>query len=217
MENLIYPTKFIGICTYFTLTHRGIDIYTNKTADSYIYSAGVGKVIKVHDNDKTKKSWGNYVKISHGENIYTLYAHLKEGIYVKEGQMVDCNTVLGIMGNTGKSYGRHLHYEVYDGGLRTKYRKDPEKYTYAVRGFHELSIKPSALKGVKFIDKRVSVSKEAKPSVIDYVVVKGDNLSKIASMYGSTWRKIYNDNKARIGSDPNLLKVGTILKITLDK
>lgn len=46
-----------------------------------------------------------------------------------------------------------------------------------------------------------------------YVVQSGDNLSKIASKYKTTWQKIYNDNKSIIGNNPNLIYAGQTLKI----
>ena len=46
-----------------------------------------------------------------------------------------------------------------------------------------------------------------------YVVQKGDNLSKIAKKYNTTWQAIYNKNKDVIGNNPNLILVGQILKI----
>ena len=46
-----------------------------------------------------------------------------------------------------------------------------------------------------------------------YTVRSGDTLSGIASKYGTTWQKIYNDNKSVIGSNPNLIKPGQVLTI----
>ena len=46
-----------------------------------------------------------------------------------------------------------------------------------------------------------------------YIVKKGDTLSGIASKYGTTYQKIYNDNKSVIGSNPNLIKPGQVLTI----
>lgn len=46
-----------------------------------------------------------------------------------------------------------------------------------------------------------------------YTVQKGDNLTKIAEKYNTTWQKIYEDNKAIIGDDPDFLKVGIVLTI----
>lgn len=47
----------------------------------------------------------------------------------------------------------------------------------------------------------------------EYIVVSGDNLSKIASMYGTTWQAIYELNKDVVGSDPNLIYPGQKLII----
>ena len=48
---------------------------------------------------------------------------------------------------------------------------------------------------------------------ITYMVQSGDNLTKIANKYNTTWQKIYEDNKDVIGSNPNLIKVGQVLTI----
>jgi len=53
----------------------------------------------------------------------------------------------------------------------------------------------------------------SKPSETVYTVKKGDNLSKIAKKYNTTWQKIYNDNKKIIGSNPNLIRPGMKLVI----
>ena len=161
MIKLMYPTRFIGIAAYFHdpaykkkfgTEHNGIDLYRDKEEDIPIYSAGVGTVALVHDNDTTKKSWGNYVKINHGDNVYTLYGHLKKGIKVKVGDKVDTNTIIGIMGTSGNSTGIHTHYEVYLGGASTKYRVNPIDYTYANHTDYRFSIYPEKYKGVKFIE-----------------------------------------------------------------
>ena len=46
-----------------------------------------------------------------------------------------------------------------------------------------------------------------------YTVQRGDNLSSIASKYGTTWQKLYNENKSVIGGNPNLIYAGTTLNI----
>lgn len=48
---------------------------------------------------------------------------------------------------------------------------------------------------------------------ITYTVQSGDNLSKIANKFNTTWKKIYEDNKDIIGDDPNLIKPGQVLTI----
>ena len=154
MTKLRYPVNYIAITTYFKKgVHNGLDLGWNSKhggKNQPIYAAGDGKVVSIKDNDKTGKSWGNYVKIKHGSGIYTLYAHLKNGIKVKKGQKVKMGDLLGHMGNTGKAAGNHLHYEYYKGGTSTSYRVDPEKYTY-VYSDQVVSKNSSATKGLKYV------------------------------------------------------------------
>ena len=59
------------------------------------------------------RSYGNAVKLRHASGWCTLYAHM-DYISVKNGQTVRKGQKLGYMGNTGNSYGAHLHFEVRD-------------------------------------------------------------------------------------------------------
>lgn len=59
--------------------------------------------------------YGNCIRILHAESIKTLYAHLSAS-KVKVGQKVKRGDVIGLMGNTGRSTGTHLHYSVYKSG-----------------------------------------------------------------------------------------------------
>lgn len=154
MTKLRYPVNYIAITTYFKKgVHNGLDLGWNSKhggKNQPIYAAGDGKVVSIKDNDKTGKSWGNYVKIKHESGIYTLYAHLKNGLKVKKGNKVKMGTLLGYMGNTGKAAGNHLHYEYYKGGASTSYRVDPEKYNY-VYSDQVVSKNSSATKGLKYV------------------------------------------------------------------
>ena len=160
MEKLKYPTDYIAIVVYFIKDeHNGIDLGWNSKhggKNQPIYAPADGKVVAIKDKDKTGKSWGNYVKIYVGKynnkKMYVLMAHMKDGIKVKKGQKVKQGQLLGYMGNTGKAYGNHCHYEVYLGGSGTKYRVDPEKYTY-VYPKQVVSTNKSATKGLKYIKK----------------------------------------------------------------
>lgn len=55
--------------------------------------------------------YGNYVMVLHKGNLVTLYGHL-EHVTVNEEQEINQGTVIGYMGNTGISYGAHLHFEI---------------------------------------------------------------------------------------------------------
>ena len=105
--------------------HNGIDIIgdNGKSNNSgyldYIIAHTEGEVVGVVSNYKTNnpgsRDYGNYVKIKHPNGYYTLYAHMKYGsVTVKKGDKVEKGQVIGYMGNTGNSYGAHLHFEVRD-------------------------------------------------------------------------------------------------------
>jgi murein DD-endopeptidase MepM/ murein hydrolase activator NlpD len=62
---------------------------------------------------------GNAVLINHGWGIYTGYWHQSE-LYVQEGDVVSEGQVIGQIGNTGRSSGAHLHWEVWAGGVQVE-------------------------------------------------------------------------------------------------
>ncbi len=133
-----YPVNYVAVTQkYKKGIHHGLDLgWNNKYGgkNQPIYAAADGVVCALKDNDKTNVGWGNYVKIDHGNNIYTLYAHLKQGIFVNIGQAVKQGEQIGIMDNTGHSFGNHLHFEIYEGGSSTKYKVDPLIRTYVYEG-----------------------------------------------------------------------------------
>jgi len=96
-----------------------------------VYAAAAGYVSKmvnsIPDNPigdvNTVDNWGNYVSINHGYGFYTLYAHLKEGsIKLAEGDYIKMGEKLGLVGNSGRSFVPHLHFQAQaaiDAGSRT--------------------------------------------------------------------------------------------------
>jgi len=96
--------------------HTGVDLITGVSDD--VHATKGGKVVLA----RSYQDYGNTVIIRHERGLETLYAHLAR-IDVKEGQDVDLNTVIGLVGNTGSSTGKHLHFEVSVGG----YPVDPQK------------------------------------------------------------------------------------------
>jgi murein DD-endopeptidase MepM/ murein hydrolase activator NlpD len=86
--------------------HYGMD-FSAKTGTE-IYATGDGVISKVK---RSKRGYGNYVKINHGFGYETLYAHMSKYI-VKKGQRVKRGEVIGYVGNSGISTAPHLHYEV---------------------------------------------------------------------------------------------------------
>ena len=61
-------------------------------------------------------AYGNMVHIQHGAGLGTRYAHMQRSV-VKEGQIVRRGAIIGYVGNTGRSTGPHLHYEVLLNGV----------------------------------------------------------------------------------------------------
>ena len=121
--------------------HSGIDIIgtTSPINGAAACAAASGTVILVktgcgHNFCKTYNcgcngGYGNYVILSHGNGMYTLYAHLAKPT-VSQGQSVTVGQQIGVIGSTGHSTGPHLHFEVRIGGNNTSNRVDPEAYLF---------------------------------------------------------------------------------------
>ena len=101
----------------YSSVHKANDLVKYKGQTDTIIAHSEGKVVWVQTGQKNNKvsvgdkSYGNAVKIKHNNGYYTLYAHLSE-MYVKVGQSVRKGHPIGYMGNTGRSFGSHLHFEV---------------------------------------------------------------------------------------------------------
>lgn len=96
--------------------HGGIDIVGDDNKNVYAVEAGTVTMISVWDG-KTKtgtQSYGNLVVVTDAGGCRHYYAHL-QSIAVSKGQAVSVGTQIGVMGNTGNSFGAHLHYEVRTG------------------------------------------------------------------------------------------------------
>ena len=61
--------------------------------------------------------YGTVVKIQHSNGLITVYAHL-DSLSVKVGQKVSAGQTVGLIGNTGRSFGPHLHFEVIKNGVK---------------------------------------------------------------------------------------------------
>ncbi|AOZ92312.1 M23 family metallopeptidase [Paenibacillus crassostreae] len=92
---------FTGVAAY----HAGIDI-SGDTGDP-IYAAGAGTVLEA---DK-QGARGLYIKIQHPDGLQTSYMHLSD-IKVSVGDRISKGEVIGELGNTGRSTGAHLHFQV---------------------------------------------------------------------------------------------------------
>lgn len=105
------------ITQYFSNNHKGIDIvkYYSETCPIIAHTEGTVTFCqtgqKNNPNATGNASYGNCIKIKHSNGYSTLYAHM-EKVYVKKGDYVKKGQEIGYMGNTGRSFGAHLHFEV---------------------------------------------------------------------------------------------------------
>jgi murein DD-endopeptidase MepM/ murein hydrolase activator NlpD len=100
--------------------HWGMDFSAPKGTE--VYATGDGKIEKVK---RSKRGYGNQVRIDHGYGYKTFYAHLNKYI-VRKGQMVKRGDLIGYVGSTGTSTAPHLHYEV----IKNKRKVNPVNYYF---------------------------------------------------------------------------------------
>jgi murein DD-endopeptidase MepM/ murein hydrolase activator NlpD len=93
--------------------HTGVDFATEEGTP--VLAAKDGRVKKINLNTDNS-GFGNYVEISHPNDIVTLYGHLSE-IKVSENQILKKGDLIGLVGSTGRSTGSHLHFEVQVAGI----------------------------------------------------------------------------------------------------
>ena len=87
--------------------HYGMDFSARKGTP--IYATGNG-VVKRADNRSS--GYGKHIRIDHGFGYISLYAHLSK-YNVRRGQKVKRGDIIGYVGNTGRSVGPHVHYEIF--------------------------------------------------------------------------------------------------------
>lgn len=138
-----YTNYGYGDVFFENVVHTGIDIPGD--IGTPILAAGAGKVIyagqgiyrggeNVYDDP-----YGKAIVIQHsfsyqGEPLYTLYAHLDE-ILVVEGQEVKAGENIGCMGNTGKTTGPHLHFEIRVGKNEYFSTRNPDLWISPPQGW----------------------------------------------------------------------------------
>lgn len=109
--------------------HYGMDF----TADigTPVYATGDGVITRA---DSKASGFGRHIRIDHGYDYLTIYAHLN-GYNVKVGQKVKRGEIIGFVGNSGRSRGPHLHYEVH----RNNKKFNPVNYYYGELSPEEFS------------------------------------------------------------------------------
>lgn len=154
--------------SFGTNGHLGTDLVAKGyTLDTILaHSDGVVVITQTgHKNNQGSTgnaSYGNLVKIDHGNNNYTLYAHL-DSVYVGNGTKVTKGQAIGYMGNSGNSYGGHLHFEVFINNNRVN------SYDYFDKDLIEPLVKPT---------KRDETKEQLKVNVDDLRIRKGAGINQ---------------------------------------
>ena len=191
--------------------HSGIDLDL-ETGDT-VRSCWSGKVRYAKYNDG---GFGNLVIVRHYNGLETFYAHLSKLLVVPD-QDVKAGDILGLGGNTGHSFGSHLHFEVrfYDAAMNPEEVIDFEKRVckddnlFIHKGLFRPGAKPTdtldegespvqAIPAVQTVQKKY------------HKVKSGDTLSNIASRNNTSISKICQLNGIR---PTTTLQIGRSLRV----
>ena len=172
--------------------HRGVDLHLH-IGDSVV-AAYPGKVVVSKYN---RRGYGNYVMIEHANGTRTLYGHLQKRL-VEVGDIVEGGQLIGKGGNTGRSSGPHLHFEIRYGEVNI----DPATVFDFEKG--ELLPNTERYALAPAIDSHNAIQAELSKHRF-HRVRPGDTLGKIAQMYGTTIEKLCKLNKI---TRTSILRIG---------
>lgn len=128
MQKLRFPVQFIGVTTYYSNNHQGIDLGWHNKPDEPIYACADGKVTNIWED--TEFGGGLSLHIEYDNGYASDFKHLST-ILVNIGDRVSQAQQVAVMGNSGwASAGTHLHFNCYKEG----YRVNPLNNTYVYPG-----------------------------------------------------------------------------------
>ena len=174
--------------------HYGVDIKL-QTGDSV--ACAFDGTVRISQRSKT---YGNVIVVRHKNGLETFYAHLSKK-FVEPNQAVKAGEILGLGGNTGRSYGSHLHFEI-------RYMDEPINPSDVV-DFENYSLKSDTLMLTKTNFSYMEKVKEFE-AIKFHTIRKGDTLSKIAQNYGTSVSTLCKINGI---TTKKLLKVGSKLRV----
>lgn len=183
--------------------HAGLDLDLDTGDPVYSMFEGLVRISQYSD------TYGNVVVVRHPNGLETLYAHMSARMVVP-GQYVQAGTMLGLGGNTGRSYGAHLHFE-------TRYLGNPFDPAYMITP-NQKALKSSIFELTK---KKLNAptTAPAAPAASNskgsggskyHTVKRGDTLSSIASKNRTTVSKLCKLNKIKPSTN---LKIGQKIRV----
>ncbi|OGS35404.1 MAG: hypothetical protein A2293_04650 [Elusimicrobia bacterium RIFOXYB2_FULL_49_7] len=188
-----YITSPFGLRKFFW--HYGMDVKVKKGDSIRCAFDGIVRVIQ---NDRY--GYGKVVVVRHYGGLETLYGHFSRA-KVEVGQRLKAGELVGLGGNTGRSTGSHLHFEI-------RYCGEPFDPRDIV-DFDNFVLKSDTLVLTKANFDYLAQAR----STIAHVIRRGDNLGSIARRYGTTVRRLCALNHI---SGRTLLRVGRKLVIRTD-
>lgn len=208
-QEFCYPTPEIARTTsHFgprrRRFHYGVDLAMPTGEPIYAAFDGTVRISKFN------KSYGNLVVVRHTNGLETYYAHMSKRL-VEPGDVVKAGETLGLCGNTGRSYGSHLHFEIrYMGNamnpenvIDTKSRDlISETLVLTASSFRKVAKAGTTTSG--------SHATASHGSAQYYKVRSGDTLSKIAKRNGTTVKKLCQLNGIK---ETTVLSIGRRLRI----
>ncbi|WP_107037641.1 M23 family metallopeptidase [Brumimicrobium mesophilum] len=192
--------------------HNGIDINLN-TGDPVV-AAFDGKVRYSKYNSS---GFGNLVIIRHYNGLETFYAHLSE-LNVVPNQFVKAGDLIGLGGNTGNSYGSHLHFEMrfYDAPMNPeevidfKTKKVRDQNLFVHNGLFRPGAAPSHSPLATTTSHTAVASSAIASNAVYYRVKGGDTLGHIARKNHTTVSRLCKLNNIR---STTTLKIGRRLRV----
>lgn len=190
--------------------HYGIDINLN-TGDT-VRSAFSGRVRYAKFNSG---GYGNLVVIRHYNGLETFYAHLSK-IDVVPNQLVEAGESIGLGGNTGRSFGAHLHFEVrfYDLPINPELVIDFEKGELLDENLfiHKGLFKPvsQALPGTSANNSTSTTTSRLESAAKYHKIRRGETLSVIARKHHTTVSKLCKLNGMK---ETTILREGRTIRV----
>lgn len=197
--------------------HYGIDLKV-QTGDT-IYAAFEGKVrVKQYE----RRGYGYYLTLRHSNGLETVYGHLSKFL-VEEDQVVKSGEPIALGGNTGRSTGSHLHFEVrflgrpinpieiidFDNKVchRDEYLVNTRSFNYPTKG----SRVKSNTTNLASRSSSKTTNKYASGNVNYHRIKSGDTLGRIAQMYGTSISKLCKLNSI---TAKTILRAGKSLRVS---
>lgn len=199
LQGFVYPlTKPMHITSKFGYRrgriHNGIDLKL-LTGDSIV--APMRGMVRVTGNNGKRKGYGNFIVIRHYNGLETVYGHLSK-ILVENNQIVEPGDLIALGGNTGRSTGSHLHWEI-------RYLGNP--------------INPEELIDFENYKPKAEIYCMSSKKTFEYIieqtkarfwtVKKGDTVSKISLRTGVSVKRICALNKI---TEKTILRIGRKLR-----